>query len=99
MSTITLKQINTLLHHINNIEGNPTQGWHLPESGGWVANVGTLVLYSAYGKVGVSRIKTKSGAVDTVIHLGTKRDTYNALSLYREKLLEDVVTALSEGRA
>jgi hypothetical protein len=80
MNRITESQLLNLIKRLNNLTGNPEQGYTETETG-FKANVGNFYLSHAYGGVALMQMVNESGGCSMPLMQGhtTKRDCYDQI--------------------
>jgi hypothetical protein len=84
MQRITEKQLESLVHWVNELTNSPPTSYTRTEDGKLSANIGNYHLYFAYGGVNLHRMTNTGGGVNTPLGEGTrtKRELFNQLHAF-----------------
>jgi hypothetical protein len=75
---ITKAQLEAVIEWLNKELKRPLKPYENID-GKFTAQIGNFHMYSAYGKYGLHEMNNEHGGVKTIIHLGTKKELFNAI--------------------
>ena len=80
----TIKQLESLVKHLNETLGSPIDSYTLQPDGKYKANIGNYHLSGAYGGYALHRIASLGGGVDDIFSCGhiPKRELYDRIHAY-----------------
>ena len=85
---VTEKDLEMVVHSINELTGNPITTHSENENGGYRANIGNYHLSFAYGCVSLEQTCNDGGGVRRVFGSGTKRELINEMWAFQQGLRE-----------
>lgn len=82
MNAITVKNLETLIGHLNRMTNSPETSYTRSKDGPLQANIGNFHLDSSNGTYGLQRMMNEGGGVDAIFYGLNKRELFQLIHAY-----------------